>query len=97
MGLTQEDLAQFLDIQREYIAYYEAGKRSIPSAHLSKLASLFCINEYDFYEADLQHQQVNISFAFRADELNQQDLMSIARFKKIVRNYLDMKKALTNE
>ncbi|MDZ4808202.1 MAG: helix-turn-helix transcriptional regulator [Bacteroidota bacterium] len=97
MGLTQEALAQYLETKREYIGYYEIGQRSIPSAQLSKLANLFCMNEYDFYEEDVQNKNINIAFAFRADELKAQDLESIAQFKKIVRNYISMKKALSNE
>jgi transcriptional regulator with XRE-family HTH domain len=96
MGLTQEALAQYLNAKREAIAYYEIGQRSIPSAQLSKLANLFCMNEYDFYEEDLQGRSINIAFAFRADEFQAQDLESIAQFKKIVRNYISMKKAIGN-
>jgi transcriptional regulator with XRE-family HTH domain len=97
MGLTQEALAQYLGIAREQVGYYEIGQRTIPSGHLSKLANLFCMDEYDFYEEDLQQRNINIAFAFRADELQPQDLESIARFKKIVRNYLGMKKLAGNE
>jgi hypothetical protein len=56
------------------------------------LASLFCLDEYDFYEEDAQRRKVNMAFAFRADHLREEDLQSIAQFKKIVRNYLNMKK-----
>jgi transcriptional regulator with XRE-family HTH domain len=97
MGLTQAALGQYLEISREQIGYYEIGQRSIPSAQLSKLANLFCMNEYDFYEEDSQSKSINIAFAFRADELQTQDLQSIAQFKKIVRNYMSMKKAMGNE
>ena len=97
MGLTQEALAQYLNTKREAIAYYEIGQRSVPSGQLSKLANLFCMNEYDFYEEDLQNRSINIAFAFRADELQAQDLESIAQFKKIVRNYISMRKAMGNE
>jgi hypothetical protein len=55
------------------------------------------MNEYDFYEEDMQNRSINIAFAFRADELQPQDLQSIAQFKKIVHNYMSMKKALGDE
>jgi len=97
MALTQDGLAQYLSISRELVGYYEIGKRSIPSTQLSKLANLFCMNEYDFYEEDLANRNINIAFAFRADELQLQDLQSIAQFKKIVHNYLSMKKAMSND
>ena len=97
IGLTQEALAQYLGTSREQVGFYEIGQRSIPSAQLSKLANLFCMNEYDFYEEDLQNRRINISFAFRADELQPQDLQSIAQFKRIVHNYMSMKKVIDNE
>ena len=97
LGLTQESLAQYLNIVREQIAYYESGARSIPTAQLGKLADLFCMNEYDFYEEDPEKRKVNIAFAFRAENIQPQDMESIARFKKIVRNYLNMQKAIGHE
>lgn len=97
MELTQEALAKYLDTSREQIGYYEIGQRSIPTNQLSRLAKLFCMNEYDFYEEDLHGRNINIAFAFRADQLEAQDLESIAQFKKIVLNYMSMKKVLINE
>lgn len=96
MGLTQETLALYLGTSREQLGYYEIGQRSIPSVQLSKIADLFCLNEYDFYEEDIQNRSINIAFAFRAEELKPQDLQSIAQFKKIVRNYISMKKVMTD-
>lgn len=97
VGLTQEALAKYLNTSREQIAYYEAGSRSVSSTHLTKLADLFCMNEYDFFEEDNTKRKLNIVFAFRADALQQTDLESIAKFKKIVRNYLNMKTAEVDE
>lgn len=96
-GLTQETLAQYLNISREQVSYYENGSRTVPTAQLTKLADLFCLNEFDFYESDPGKRKTNIAFAFRADALEQQDLAGIAQFKKIVRNYLNMKENLSNE
>jgi len=97
LKLTQETLAQYLDTSREQVAYYENGSRTISSGHLNKLANLFCMNEYDFYEEDSGKRKLNIVFAFRADSLEQTDMESIAKFKKIVRNYLNMKNAMSDE
>ncbi len=96
-GLTQAAFAGYLGITREEVSYYETGKRSVPIAVLSKAAALFCVHEYDFYEEDAATQSVNLAFAFRAEDLKAEDLTSIAAFKKIVRNYVDMKKALVHE
>lgn len=97
MGLTQDALAGYLETSREQISYYENGQRNIPSVQLTELANLFCMDEYDFYEEDLTNRSINIAFAFRADELEPQDLKSIAQFKKIVRNYINMKNVMDNE
>lgn len=96
MGLTQEKLAEFLNTSREQVGYYEIGLRSIPSEQLTKLASLFCLDEHDFYEEDSQKRNVNMAFAFRANSINTNDLYRIAQFKKVVRNYLNMKKVKLN-
>ncbi len=97
MGLTQDALSKYLNTSREQIAYFETGARAVPTAQLSKLASLFCMDEYDFYEQDPLKKKMNIAFAFRAQELEPQDLETIARFKKVIRNYLNMQKAIAHE
>jgi transcriptional regulator with XRE-family HTH domain len=97
LGLTQDILGQYLQTSREQIAYYENGSRSISTNHLTQLASLFCLNEYDFYEENIETQKVNMAFAFRANDLQAEDLKSISQFKKIVLNYLNMKNALVDE
>ena len=96
MGLTQETLAHYLGTSREQVGYYELGSRSVSAAHLSKLADLFCMDEYEFYEEDPETIQVNLAFAFRAENISPDDLNTIAQFKKIVKNYLNMKKAIAN-
>ncbi len=97
MGLTQAALGQYLEVAREMISYYENGTRSVPTEQLSKLADLFCIEEYDFYEEDPAKRKLNIAFAFRADALGANDLIGIAQFKKIVRNYVNMKAQMDHE
>ncbi len=94
LGLTQDALAQYLAIPKKQISDYENGSLCIPSSQLSKLADLFCLNEYDFYEPSPSKRKTDIAFAFRADTLKPEDLASITRFKKIVRNYLKMKEIL---
>lgn len=97
LGLTQDDLANYLDMSRMQIIRYEQGKTTVPTINLTKLAELFSVDEYDFYEEDCSKINANLAFAFRADELNVEDLKTIASFKKIAMNYLKMKSALLNE
>ena len=96
-GMTQQTVADYLDISRGEFNYYENGNRQIPSNLISKLADLFAIEEYDLYEENDAIVYANVAFAFRADTINTDDLKVIANFKKIALNYLKMKKALQNE
>lgn len=95
LGLNQEDIADYLGLSRQQIIRYEKGENAVPTDKLTKLAELFSIDEYDFYEEDVSKINANLAFAFRANELNGEDLKTIASFKKIAMNYLKMKEALS--
>ena len=97
LGLTQESVATYLDVTREMVSYYEQGNRNIPTASISKLANLFGIDEYDLFEPDAEQSSVNVALAFRIDDFNEEDLKGVAKFRKIVTNYLGMKRLLENE
>lgn len=97
LGLNQDDLASYFFITREEISYYENAKRPIPTDVISKAANLFGIDEYDLYEEDQEIVSANVAFAFRADFLKTEDIQHIADFRKIVLNYLNMKKFISNE
>jgi transcriptional regulator with XRE-family HTH domain len=96
LGLTQEMLAEYLGVSRAQVNRYENGS-IVPTDKLTKLAELFSIDEYDFYEENDAIMTTNVAFAFRADELSKDDLISIASFKKLAMNYLKMQQALNNE
>lgn len=97
LGYTQETVADYLDINRVELSYYEGGTRTIPSELLSRLAELYSVDEYDLYNEDETVLKTNLAFAFRAEDLTSEDLSSIASFKKIATNYLKMQKALHDE
>jgi len=97
LDLTQDALAEYLGVSRGQVNYYEAGSRAVSTDQLQKLADLFCLNPHDFYEENAENIRLNIAFAFRANQLDSQDLKSIAHFKKIIRNYLNMKNSMRHE
>lgn len=97
IGLKQDVLAEYLGVSRELVRYYEAGSWAIPTVQIQKLADLFGVNEHDLYAEDPDKVQVNLSFAFKADQISPEDLHHIAHFKKIIRNYLNMKNQLSHE
>ena len=96
LNLKQDQIADFLGIKRENISYYENGTREIPIQYLEKLADLFGVELYDLMESNLAHQEANIAFAFRADQLDSVNLENISRFKKIVKNYIKMKEQIVS-
>lgn len=87
-SLTQDNVAKYLGIKRELLSYYETGERKIPLETLNKLSDLYGTELIDLLEGNLENIQVNI--AFRAEKLGEEDLQTIAQFKKIVKNYLKM-------
>jgi len=94
LGLTQDQLAEYLGVSRVEMNYYENGKRDTPKEIIPKLADLFGVDEFDLYEEDDAVNNLNIAFAFRANEISSEDLNVIAGFKKIALNYLKIKKVL---
>lgn len=90
MQLNQEALANYLGVHREVISYYETGKRAVPVEEMMKLSDLFGCNLSDLIEENQDVLNTCLAFAFRADQLKEQDLDSMAEFKKVVKNYLNL-------
>lgn len=92
MELTQEDLADYLGMNRVEISYYENGQRVIPMDKLERLADLFGVEAESFYDKDLSNRAyVQTGFAFRSMGLKASDLNAIADFRRIIDNYVKMK------
>jgi transcriptional regulator with XRE-family HTH domain len=91
LDLNQQQVADYLGIKREILSNYENGVRDVPIEHRTKLADVFGVEIYDLSVTDLSDQKANLAFAFRANEIDTDDLKNISRFKKIVKNYIKMK------
>jgi len=96
-GYTQAQVANYLGITASAVNQYENDARPIPTDVVSKLSLLFSVEEYDLYQENPQQQQILSAFAFRANELVEDDFKSISAFKKIVLNYFHLSEALSNE
>jgi transcriptional regulator with XRE-family HTH domain len=95
-GLSQDQIAEMLAIDRSTVSKYESGDREISVIHLNKLADLYGIEMEDFFTEEDSFQNASMSFAFRRDGLDSGDLNSIASFQKVVKNYLKMERILKN-
>ena len=87
MNFSQEDVASYLGIKREMLSYFENDSREPSLAVLEQLANLYGVELTDFFEDNTNQMKVNLSFAFRAENITKEDLVSIASFRKVVKNY----------
>ena len=92
--LTQKAIADYLDISRELISYYETGERNPPIEVLTKLSDLFGIDLEDLLEESEEKTKENIVLVFRNKDFSNEDLREIAGFKKIINNFLKMERLL---
>lgn len=92
-GFTQDQLAEYLGIGRVMLAHFESGERKPSIAALEKLATLYGIDVADLLNPTADTEALNAAFAFRAaGDFQPSDLEHIASFRRIVSNYLKMKR-----
>ena len=91
LQLNQDQLANWLGVSRELISYYESGKREIDLKKLESLAELFGIELINLIEEDSELISADLAFAFRSDDISEEDLEQISQFRRIIKNYLKMK------
>jgi transcriptional regulator with XRE-family HTH domain len=89
---TQENVAEFLGINRSTYSNYETGDREAPWTVLEKLANLYGCDQFDLESEDQAVLQGVIACAFRVDSLSVEDMKQVAAFKRLVMNYVKMKK-----
>ncbi|GAB3511192.1 hypothetical protein GCM10027341_50470 [Spirosoma knui] len=91
LGLSQQQLADYLGVNRVEISYFENGQRSVPNTKLIKLADLAGINVGDLWEEQFSQNELVVKFAFRSDGFELDDLQIVADFQRIARTYLRFK------
>lgn len=96
-NFSQQNVADFLGINRSLYGFYENGEREIPFDRLEKLATLFgCELEILLSDNNQELDDVLIC-TFRSEDINKEDIETIATFKDIVLNYLKISRLLDNE
>ncbi len=93
-GMNQTQVAAFLGVDRSAVSQWETGERPIPAKYLSRVADLFGVEAHFFTETDPLIQSLNLAVAFRAGEYSQEDLIALATFNRITRNYVVMRRML---
>lgn len=87
-GYTQDKVADFLRIKREMISFYETNEREVPLEVLEKLSDLFGVELEVFFIDNVEEALAEVVFAFRKDNLDNNDMQAMSEFGKIVKNYL---------
>ena len=93
--LTQEQLANYLDVDQSLITKLENGTRSLNVTLLEKLCNLFGCS--DSYLLGMDDTYVPLSFAFRTKGIQTEDLESIAAVNKIILNLRSMNEMMGEE
>ena len=84
MGLSQTNIAQFLNVGQSLISKVEKGERNISSDMLEKIACLFGVTVEDLENGKIEAS--NLSFAFRASGLTVDDMNAISAINRIALN-----------
>ena len=82
--ITQEQLANYLDVDQSMITKLENGTRNLSVTLIEKICNLFGCS--DTYLMGVEVDYIPLNFAFRSNGIQSEDLESIAAVNKIVMN-----------
>ena len=82
--ITQEQLANYLDVDQSMITKLENGTRNLSVTLIEKICNLFGCS--DTYLMGVEDDYIPLNFAFRSNGIQSEDLESIAAVNKIVMN-----------
>ena len=94
-GLRQGQIAEYLGVTQTFISKVETGERNLTVDQLEKLVNLYGYS-LDIF-AGAEHEIHPIRFAFRAQEVSQDDLRAIAEIGKIAINSRFMTRMLEDK
>lgn len=83
-GLRQGQIAEYLGVTQTFISKVETGERNLTVDQLESVANLYGYSLASFTDKDMDPQP--IQFAFQAQDVNQDDLRTIAEINRIAIN-----------
>lgn len=91
-GLRQGQIAEYLGVTQTFISKVETGERNLTVDQLENVVNLYGYSLASF--ADMEQDPYPIQFAFRAQDVSQEDLRVIADIGRIAINSRFMAKTL---
>ena len=91
-GLRQGQIAEFLGVTQTFISKVESGEKKLTADALERLLTLYGYSLEAFHDVDGAAHP--IQFAYRAQEVNQEDLHAIADIGRIAMNARFMSRLL---
>ena len=86
LGSTQEQVAKYVETNRETISYIETGTRPVNTMMLYRLADLYGYKMSYFVDEVEEEDKPYVSMAFRISDLNDNDLRIIAQVNRMAFN-----------
>jgi transcriptional regulator with XRE-family HTH domain len=84
-SFSQSNIAKYLKVDQSFISKIESGERSLSTDMLDKLTALFGVDLTAFEDSCISLDK-NLTFAFRASEIADQDLEAISAINQIALN-----------
>ena len=94
-NITQEQLAEYLNVDQSLITKLENGTRSLSVGLIEKICSLFGCSEG--YLLGVNDAYIPLNFAFRSKGVETEDLESIAAINRIAINIRFMNEMIGDE
>ncbi len=91
-NISQEQMAEYLDLEQSSISKFENGERSLSMSNLEKACALFGIKTSDIFKGESSVD--NLSPAFRKTNLSTASLDDLSNINRIALNILEMRAIL---
>lgn len=88
INITQEQMADFLNLEQSSISKFESGERTLSVSNLEKACYLFGVSVNEIYKESYNMRELSPSF--RKTNLSVESLAAISDINKIALNIMEM-------
>lgn len=88
LNITQDQMAEFLNLEQSSISKFESGERTLSVNNLEKACLLFGIPANEIYEDSNNIRELSPSF--RKTNISKESLTDISNINKLAMNIMEM-------